>query len=161
MRTKSATRRKRLADLTCPVLSPTEVDWFVRLQSKHKQGRSTNWQAMLHEWNTTLIQMSLDPHRKHLCTGLTPKAMGQLERFEKDAYDAINRQNSSLSAAAYGNLGHSTSHPSLHSDVAPTLTSETCEVHLNPNITPIRTSIIGLPVQDPTVQLTQHKPRVL
>jgi hypothetical protein len=73
MTTKSAIRRKRLADLTCPILSPIEVDWFVRLQSKHKQGRSTNWQAMLHEWDTTLIQMSLDPNKKHLCTSVTHK----------------------------------------------------------------------------------------
>lgn len=56
---------------------------------------------MLNEWNATLVQLSLDPNLRHLCEGVMPKSMGQLERFEKAAYDAINTCNSLASAAAH------------------------------------------------------------
>lgn len=120
MRSKRGIRRKRLADLSTPVLSAKEVEWFVELQSKHKKGHSTNWAAMLNEWNTTLVQLSLDPRRLHLCQGVMPKSMGQLQKFEKVAFDAINTCNSITSAFARQSQGVS-SGPIPTTSTAPTL----------------------------------------
>jgi hypothetical protein len=109
MRSRKGVRRKRLVDLSTPVLSSKEVEWFVKLQCKHRKGQSTDWAAMLNEWNATLVQLSLDPNLRHLCQGIMPKSMGQSERFEKVAFDAINTCNSLASAAAHQSLQSSRS----------------------------------------------------
>jgi hypothetical protein len=55
MRSRKGVRKKRLVDLSTPVLSSKEVEWFIKLQSKHRKGQSTDWRAMLNEWNATLV----------------------------------------------------------------------------------------------------------
>lgn len=93
-------RTKNLADLATPIFTDREIEWFVELQEKHRRGASTNWAAMLNDWNCKLLQLRLNPLTAHLVANVHPKRMGQLAAFEKEAYQVLNEQNSELSGIA-------------------------------------------------------------
>lgn len=90
-------RTRKLADLATPILTDAEIEWFVELKEKHARGGSTDWAAMLHDWNRKVLQLRLNPHTAPLAADVHPKQMGQLAAFEKQAYRVLNQQNSELS----------------------------------------------------------------
>ena len=105
-------RTKKLADLATPIFTDREIEWFVELQEKHRRGASTNWAAMLNEWNHRVLQLRLDPLTAHLAANVHPKRMGQLAAFEKEAYQVLNQQNSELSGVAQLLQRQVVTHPS-------------------------------------------------